>query len=263
MSAGRPSCHIKCRRVIVPTPSDIDELFSSPRYADASLDTYIRNLRRDTIINILLTFLPGRFSATSQRPQRIIFSPEQRALLIAAIEEKYYPTDDTIQQLANDLQISCHQIRIWFCNWRQHIRRNKIRAKFKQLKSPEHSALSLPPENPSRRLHRSYPTVEKPTFIPSPEHLHQKLAQPNPNLQRHQPDDPPDAVTLPSISSIFPDIIQKNNITTPTFISSSVHLSTYRRKEIQYSLPPITSLLQSIPLTPPTENYDHSFPLPQ
>ncbi|KAJ3863591.1 hypothetical protein EV359DRAFT_64687 [Lentinula novae-zelandiae] len=212
--------------------------------------------------------MQGQFSTTPQRFQRTVFSPEQRALLIAAIEEKYYPTDDTIQQLANDFHISCHQIRIWFCNRRQQMRRNKIRAKFRDLKSPKHSTLPLPPENSNQNLDHSHPTLNEPTFLPSPEHLNQTRHQPDdpddPDASPDDPpDDPPDDDILPSISSIFPDIIKKKDISATPFVSSSVQTSTRRQKEIQYSLPPITSLLQSIPLTPPTKNYNYSFPMPK
>ncbi|KAH7878534.1 uncharacterized protein C8R40DRAFT_1090041 [Lentinula edodes] len=207
--------------------------------------------------------MQGQFSTTPQRSQRMNFTPEQRALLITAIEEKYYPTDDTIQQLANDFHISCHQIRIWFCNRRQQMRRNKIRAKFQDLKSPKDSTLSLPPENLNPNLEHSHPTLEEPTFLPSPEHLNQRISQSNPPLQRHKPDDPSDDDILPSISSIFPDIINKNDISATPFVSSSVQTSTRRPKQMPYSLPPITSLLQSIPLTPPTKNYNYSFPMPK
>ncbi|GAW07096.1 paired box protein Pax-3- partial [Lentinula edodes] len=59
--------------------------------------------------------MKGHLSTRSNRPTRTIITAEQRALLNAAIEKVHYPSDDTIESLSNDLQISPSQIRIWFC----------------------------------------------------------------------------------------------------------------------------------------------------
>ncbi|KAH7880904.1 uncharacterized protein C8R40DRAFT_3081 [Lentinula edodes] len=69
--------------------------------------------------------MKGHFSTRSNRPTRTIITAEQRALLNAAIEKVHYPSDDTIESLSNDLQISPSQIRIWFCNRRQQMRRKE------------------------------------------------------------------------------------------------------------------------------------------
>ncbi|KAJ4472650.1 hypothetical protein C8R41DRAFT_588574 [Lentinula lateritia] len=182
--------------------------------------------------------MKGHFSTRSNKPTRTIITAEQRALLSAAIEKVHYPSDDTIEGLSNDLRISPSQIRIWFCNRRQQMRR----------KEKGNTARSLQPA----------PPISPPLSLPLPqESLNVTPAHPQCS-QQQQSNDPLNDITLPSISALFPEFIKKNSNETPYLISANP-VRRCRRAETQISLPPITSLLQTIPPSP-TQNYVQNFP---
>lgn len=142
---------------------------TSPKRLCSSLDSSPADNSNKISINDPSISKSTHSSPQSKRRSRTVMTPSQTRILLAVLEETYFPSNEQREQLSKILQIPQRTIQVWFQNQRQ---KAKQFGRSTESSSPACSpSTSLLRHSPGIGLHHGIPISPYSQLLPNHQHI--------------------------------------------------------------------------------------------